>query len=59
MKVEATIHFGKKGQKKQAQKAKPPVVYQSQLRISHFHRVAGRMLRIQWLVGSASVVACF
>ena len=26
MKVEATIHFGKKGKKKQAQKVKPPVV---------------------------------
>ena len=26
MKVEATIHFGKTGKKKQAQKAKPPVV---------------------------------
>ena len=25
MKVEATIHFGKQGKKKQAQKAKPPV----------------------------------
>lgn len=26
MRVEATIHFGKQGKKKQAQKAKPPVV---------------------------------
>ena len=26
MKVEATIHFGKKEKKKQAQKAKPPIV---------------------------------
>ena len=26
MKVEATIHFGKKGKKKQVQRAKPPVV---------------------------------
>ncbi len=29
------------------------VHYQSQLRISHFRRVAGEVLRIQWLVGSA------
>ena len=33
--------------------------YQSQLRISHFRRVAGRMLWIRWLVGNASLVAGF
>ena len=33
--------------------------YQSQLRISHFRRAAGRVLRSWWLVLNASLVACF
>ena len=40
-----------------AQKVDPD--YQSQLRISHFRRAAGRVLRSWWLVLNASLVACF
>ena len=51
MKVEATIHFGKKGKKKQAQKAKPPVVG----RTPRIAKLMALAIRFEGLIADGSV----
>ncbi len=51
MKVEATIHFGKQGKKKQTQKAKPPVVG----RTPRIARLMALAIRFEGLIAEGTV----
>ncbi len=51
MKVEATIHFGKQGRKKQAQKAKPPVVG----RTTRIAKLMALAIRFEVLIADGTV----